>query len=61
VIPELVGNSSTIMIGGILWDEFFQNRDWPLAAAIAMATFLLLIVPSFLLRRWIGPLGATQR
>jgi putrescine transport system permease protein len=61
VIPELVGNSSTIMVGGILWDEFFQNRDWPLAAAIAMATFLLLIVPSFLLRRWIGPLGATQR
>jgi putrescine transport system permease protein len=60
VIPELVGNSSTIMIGGILWDEFFQNRDWPMAAAIAIVTFLLLIIPSYLLRRWIGPLGITK-
>lgn len=60
VIPELVGNSSTIMIGGILWDEFFQNRDWPLAAAIAIVTFLLLIVPSYVLRKWIGPLGVTK-
>jgi putrescine transport system permease protein len=61
VIPELVGNSSTIMIGGILWDEFFQNRDWPLAAAIAIVTFLLLIIPSFMLRQWIGPLGVTKK
>lgn len=61
VIPELVGNSSTIMIGGILWDEFFQNRDWPLAAAIAIVTLLLLIVPSFALRRWLGPLGAAKQ
>ncbi len=60
VIPELVGNSSTIMIGGILWDEFFQNRDWPLAAAIAIATFLLLIIPSYVLRRWLGPLGVAK-
>jgi putrescine transport system permease protein len=48
VIPELVGNSSTMMIGGILWDEFFQNRDWPLAAAIALVTFGLLM-PEILL------------
>jgi putrescine transport system permease protein len=61
VIPELVGNSSTIMIGGILWDEFFQNRDWPLAAAIAIATFLLLIIPSYVLRRWLGPLGVAKK
>jgi putrescine transport system permease protein len=61
VIPELVGNSSTIMIGGILWDEFFQNRDWPLAAAIAIVTFLLLIIPSYMLRRWIGPLGVAKQ
>jgi putrescine transport system permease protein len=60
VIPELVGNSSTIMIGGILWDEFFQNRDWPLAAAIAIVTFLLLIIPSYVLRKWIGPLGVSR-
>jgi putrescine transport system permease protein len=57
VIPELVGNSSTMMIGGILWDEFFQNRDWPLAAAIALVTFGLLMVPALLLRRRLGQLG----
>jgi putrescine transport system permease protein len=61
VIPELVGNSSTIMIGGILWDEFFQNRDWPLASAIAIATFLLLMIPSYALRRWVGPLGVVKQ
>jgi putrescine transport system permease protein len=61
VIPELVGNSSTIMIGSILWDEFFQNRDWPLAAAIAIVTFLLLIIPSYMLRRWLGPLGVAKQ
>ncbi len=60
VIPELVGNSSTMMIGGILWDEFFQNRDWPLAAAIALATFGLLMVPALLLRRRLGQLGTTS-
>ena len=61
VIPELVGNSNTIMIGGILWDEFFQNRDWPLASAIAVATFVLLIIPAYVLRRWVGPLGVVKQ
>lgn len=61
VIPELVGNSSTIMIGGILWDEFFQNRDWPLAAAIAVTTSLMLIVPAYLLRKWLNPLGVPRQ
>jgi putrescine transport system permease protein len=60
VIPELVGNSSTMMIGGILWDEFFQNRDWPLAAAIAIVTFGLLMLPALALRRWLGPLGTAS-
>ena len=60
VIPELVGNSDTMMIGGILWDEFFQNRDWPLAAAIALVTFGLLMVPALLLRRRLGQLGTTS-
>ena len=57
VIPELVGNSDTLMIGGILWDEFFQNRDWPLAATIALVTFGLLMLPAVLLRRWLGQLS----
>lgn len=60
VIPELVGDSGSLMIGGILWDEFFQNRDWPLAAAIAVSAFAILMVPSFLLRRRLGELAATQ-
>lgn len=58
VIPELVGNSSTLMIGGILWDEFFQNRDWPLAAAIALVTFGLLMIPFLLLRRRFAQFGS---
>jgi putrescine transport system permease protein len=60
VIPELVGNSATMMIGGILWDEFFQNRDWPLAAAIALVTFGLLMAPALLLRRRLGQLGTVS-
>jgi putrescine transport system permease protein len=60
VIPELVGNSSTLMIGSILWDEFFQNRDWPLAAAIALVTFGLLMVPFVLLRRRFGQFDAAS-
>jgi putrescine transport system permease protein len=58
VIPDLVGNNSTMLIGGILWDEFFQNRDWPLAAAIAVVTFSLLMLPALLLRRRLGQLAA---
>lgn len=57
VIPDLVGNSDTTMIGGVLWDEFFQNRDWPLAATIALVTFGLLLLPTLLLRRWLARLG----
>ena len=54
IIPDLVGNTDTIMIGGILWTEFFQNRDWPTAASIAMLTIAALVVPFLLLRR-LGP------
>ncbi|NQV57549.1 MAG: ABC transporter permease subunit [Rhodospirillales bacterium] len=45
VIPELLGNSSTAMIGKVLWTEFFNNRDWPLAAALAVAVLTLIVVP----------------
>ena len=37
VIPDLLGGSDTLMIGKVLWDEFFNNRDWPLASAVAIA------------------------
>ncbi|OJX12012.1 MAG: putrescine ABC transporter permease PotH [Caedibacter sp. 37-49] len=45
VIPELLGGPDTIMIGKILWTEFFTNRDWPVAAALAMAMLILLVLP----------------
>jgi putrescine transport system permease protein len=60
VIPELVGTSSTMMIGGILWEEFFQNRDWPLAATIAIVTFALLMAPALILKRWLGRLDTAS-
>ena len=45
VIPDLLGGPDTPMIGRILWTEFFSNRDWPVAAAIAVALTALLVVP----------------
>ncbi|AJI95979.1 binding--dependent transport system inner membrane component family protein [Yersinia ruckeri] len=45
VIPELLGGPDTIMIGRILWTEFFSNRDWPVASAVATVMLLLLIAP----------------
>lgn len=45
VIPDLLGGSQSLMIGQTLWTEFFSNRDWPVASAIAMALLLLLLTP----------------
>ena len=45
VIPELLGGPDTLMIGKILWQEFFNNRDWPVASALAMVMLLLLLIP----------------
>ena len=45
VIPDLLGGSRTLMIGQTLWTEFFSNRDWPVASAIAVALLVLLLVP----------------
>jgi putrescine transport system permease protein len=45
VIPELLGPPEAQVIGRVLWQEFFQNRDWPLAAALALALLALLILP----------------
>ncbi|MGD8498836.1 MAG: ABC transporter permease subunit, partial [Chromatiales bacterium] len=45
VIPELLGGPQTLMIGKILWQEFFNNRDWPVASAVAIVMLLLLILP----------------
>ena len=45
VIPELLGGPDTLMIGRVLWSEFFSNRDWPVASAVAIALLLFLVVP----------------
>ena len=45
VIPELLGGPRTLMIGRVLWDEFFSNNDWPLASAVAVVMILLILVP----------------
>lgn len=45
VIPELLGGPDSIMIGRILWQEFFNNRDWPVASALAVIILLILILP----------------
>jgi putrescine transport system permease protein len=45
IIPDLLGGSDTLMIGKTLWNEFFSNRDWPLASAVAVILLLVLVVP----------------
>ena len=45
VIPDLLGGSSTLMIGKTLWDEFFINRDWPMASTVAVILLIVLVVP----------------
>lgn len=45
VTPELLGGPRTLMIGRVLWDEFFGNNDWPLASAIAVLLSLLVLLP----------------
>ncbi|CDN52665.1 ABC-type spermidine/putrescine transport system, permease component I [Neorhizobium galegae bv. officinalis bv. officinalis str. HAMBI 1141] len=45
VIPDLLGGADTLMIGKTLWTEFFGNRDWPLASAVAVILLIMLVVP----------------
>jgi putrescine transport system permease protein len=45
VIPDLLGGSSTLMIGKTLWDVFNLNRDWPAASAVAVVLLILLVAP----------------
>ncbi len=51
VIPELLGGPETLMIGRVLWDEFFANNDWPVAGAVAVVMVLLILAPLALLSR----------
>ncbi len=51
VIPSLLGGSKTLMIGKVLWEEFFSNRDWPVASAVAVVLLLVLVIPIILFQR----------
>ncbi|HEY8506714.1 MAG TPA: ABC transporter permease subunit [Steroidobacteraceae bacterium] len=52
VIPSLLGRTDQLMIGRVLYDEFFGNRDWPVASAVAILMLLLLVVPIMLFQRY---------
>jgi putrescine transport system permease protein len=54
VIPELLGGANSLMIGRVLWTEFFGNRDWPVAAALAITMLLIVVVPVALLQSRAG-------
>src|SRR6185312_3489924 len=52
VIPRLLGGNETLMIGRVLWDEFFNNRNWPGASAVAMMLLLVLVLPIMIFQRY---------
>ena len=51
VIPEMLGGPDTLMIGRILWQEFFNNRDWPVASAVSIVMLVILIIPIMVFHR----------
>ncbi len=51
VIPELLGGSDSVMIGRVMWDDFFSNTDWPTASATACIMIVLLLLPIALFQR----------
>ena len=52
VIPELLGGPETLMIGHVLWDEFFTNNDWPMASAVTVVVILLILVPMAIFNKY---------
>jgi putrescine transport system permease protein len=53
VIPDLLGGADTLMIGKVLWDEFFNNRDWPVASAVAVVLVAALAIPILLAQKFL--------
>ncbi|EGV16991.1 ABC transporter permease subunit [Thiocapsa marina] len=51
VIPDLLGGPESLMVGKLLWSEFFSNKDWPLASALAILLLALLVVPFVMMQR----------
>jgi putrescine transport system permease protein len=54
VIPDLLGGADTLMIGKVLWDEFFNNRDWPAASAVAVVLVAALAIPILLAHKFLA-------
>ncbi len=54
MIPDLLGGSDTLMIGKTLWTEFFANRDWPVASAVAVVLLVILVGPIMVYQRQQG-------
>jgi putrescine transport system permease protein len=52
VIPEMLGGPDTLMIGRVLWGEFFNNRNWPVASAVAIVMLILLLIPILIFNRY---------
>jgi putrescine transport system permease protein len=52
VIPRLLGGTDSLMIGRVLWDEFFSNRNWPGASAVAIMLLLVLVLPIMIFQRY---------
>jgi putrescine transport system permease protein len=61
VIPELLGGPQTLMIGRVLWDEFFANNDWPMASSVAVVMILLILVPLALFNKAQSDAQAVRR
>ncbi|PKU26677.1 ABC transporter permease subunit [Telmatospirillum siberiense] len=60
VIPDLLGGPDTLMIGRVLWSEFFDNRDWPVASAVAVAMLVLLVAPIMIFQHTQNKSGETS-
>ncbi len=60
VIPALLGGPDSLMIGRVLWEEFFNNRDWPVASAVAIAMLVLLVVPIMVFQHVQGRAGVVR-
>ena len=54
VIPDLLGGPRTLMIARVLWEEYFNNNDWPMASAVAVIMVGLILIPLVLLNRYQG-------
>ena len=52
VIPELLGGPETLMIGRVLWDEFFSNNDWSMASAVTVVMILLILLPMAIFNKY---------